>query len=160
MMPWTTLSLLTASLDELAALSSETLFHLQQEAVDQRAMAGAIVKQLDQVLIVKYSERAQACLQAAGQASGVVHFSDGHVRITAEQPRQVVWDQCRLAEMVRRLAAHGGDPTEYVETRYHVSEARFNAWPTSLKQMFEPARSLKRGAPRFRLALRTEGDES
>ena len=93
---------------------------------------------------------------AAGKDTGIVHFDDGRVRVTAELPKRVEWDQKRLAEIVRRIAEGGEDPAEYVETAYRVSETKFNAWPESLKSAFAPARTLKTGKPGFRLALLEE----
>ena len=93
---------------------------------------------------------------AAGKDTGIVHFDDGHVRVTADLPKRVEWDQRRLAEVVRRIANGGENPAEYVEISYRVSETKFNAWPESLKSAFAPARTLKTGKPGFRLALMKE----
>ncbi|MQM32141.1 MAG: hypothetical protein CRU78_17190, partial [Candidatus Accumulibacter phosphatis] len=90
---------------------------------------------------------------AAGKDSGVVHFDDDQVRITADLPKKVEWDQKQLADITRRIAASGDDPSQYVEISYRVSETKFNAWPESLKSAFVPARTLKTGKPGFRLAL-------
>jgi len=79
-----------------------------------------------------------------------------YVRITADLPKKVDWDQTRLAEITRRIAANGDDPSEYVDTSYRISETKFNAWPESLKSAFAPARTLKTGKPGFRLALLQE----
>jgi hypothetical protein len=82
-----------------------------------------------------------------------VHFDDDHVRITADLPKKVEWDQTKLTEITRRIADSGENPAEYVEISYRVSETKFNAWPETLKSAFAPARTLKTGKPGFRLAL-------
>ena len=86
-------------------------------------------------------------------AGVLVHFDDGEVRITADLPKKVEWDQAKLNDITRRIAANGEDPTEYVEISYRISETKFNAWPETLKSAFAPARTLKTGKPGFRLAL-------
>lgn len=141
---------------ELAALQSEALFQLKNDAADLLSVARAIVEHIDRALELKYADRAHAMRLAAGKDTGVVHFDDGHVRITADLPKRIEWDQQRLAEVVRRIANGGEDPTEYVEISYRVSETKFNAWPESLKSAFAPARTLKTGRPGFRLALMKE----
>jgi len=141
---------------ELAALQSEALFQLKNDAADLLSVARAIVEHIDRALDLKYADRAHALRLAAGKDTGVVHFDDGHVRITADLPKRIEWDQQRLAEVVRRIANGGEDPTEYVEISYRVSETKFNAWPESLKSAFAPARTLKTGKPGFRLALMKE----
>lgn len=141
---------------ELAALQSEALFQLKNDAADLLSVARAIVEHIDRALELKYADRAHALRLAAGKDTGIVHFDDGHVRVTADLPKRVEWDQRRLAEVVRRIANGGEDPTEYVEISYRVSETKFNAWPESLKSAFAPARTLKTGKPGFRLALMKE----
>ncbi len=141
---------------DLAALQSDALFQLKNDAADLLSAAKAIVEHIDRALDLKYADRAHAMRLAAGKDTGVVHFDDGHVRITADLPKRIEWDQQRLAEVVRRIANGGEDPTEYVEISYRVSETKFNAWPESLKSAFAPARTLKTGKPGFRLALLQE----
>jgi hypothetical protein len=138
---------------ELAELSSESLFQLKNDAADLLAAAKAIVEHVDRALDLRYAQRAHQLRLAAGKDTGVVHFDDGQVRITADLPKKVEWDQAKLNDITRRIAANGEDPTEYVEISYRISETKFNAWPETLKSAFAPARTLKTGKPGFRLAL-------
>lgn len=138
---------------DLAALPGEALFYLNNEAVDLYTFARDMVTHIDRALELKYAQQAQALRLAQGKDTGVVHFDDGHVRITADLPKKVEWDQKQLADIVRRIAASGDNPTEYVETSYRVSEAKFNAWPETLKSAFIPARTVKPGRLDFRVAL-------
>ena len=77
---------------ELAGQSSESLFQLKNEAADLLAATKAIVEHLDRALELKYAERAQALRLAAGKDTGVVHFNDGHVRISADLPKRIDWE--------------------------------------------------------------------
>lgn len=138
---------------ELAQRSSESLFQLKNDAADLLAAAKAIVEHVDRALDLRYAQRAHQLRLAAGKDTGVVHFDDGHVRITADLPKKVEWDQTKLNDITRRIAANGEDPSEYVEISYRISETKFNAWPETLKSAFAPARTLKTGKPGFRLAL-------
>ena len=138
---------------ELAQQSGESLFQLKNDAADLLAAAKAIVEHIDRAVDLKYAQRAHELRLAAGKDTGVVHFDDGHVRITADLPKKVDWDQAKLTDITRRIAANGEDPAEYVEISYRISETKFNAWPETLKSAFAPARTLKTGKPGFRLAL-------
>ena len=138
---------------DLALQTSESLFQLKNDAADLQALAKAVVDHLDRALDLKYSKQAHAMRLAAGKDTGVVHFEDGHVQVTADLPKKVEWDQKKLADLVRRMTANGDNPAEYVEISYRVSETKFNAWPETLKSAFAPARTLKTGKPDFRLAL-------
>jgi hypothetical protein len=138
---------------ELAQQSGESLFQLKNDAADLLAAAKAIVEHVDRALDLKYAQRAHELRLEAGKDTGVVHFDDGRVRITADLPKKVDWDQAKLNDITRRIAANGEDPAEYVEISYRVSETKFNAWPETLKSAFASARTLKTGKPGFRLAL-------
>jgi hypothetical protein len=138
---------------DLAAHFSDVLFQLKNEAADQQAAAKAIADHIDRALDLKYADRAHGLRLEAGKDTGVVHFDDGRVRITADLPKKVDWDQSKLAEITRRIATNGDDPAQYVEISYRVSETKFGAWPESLKSAFVQARTLKTGKPSFRLAL-------
>ena len=141
---------------DLALQTSESLFQLKNDAADLQALAKAVVDHLDRALDLKYSKQAHALRLAAGKDTGVVHFDDGHVQVTADLPKKVDWDQKKLADLVCRMTANGDNPAEYVEISYRVSETKFNAWPETLKCAFAPARTLKTGKPGFRLALLQE----
>ena len=138
---------------DLAAYPSEVLFQLKNDASDQQAVAKARTDHIDRAIELKFADRAHGLRMEAGKDTGVVHFDDGRVRITADLPKKVDWDQAKLAEITRRIAANGDDPSEYVDISYRVSETKFTAWPESLKSAFSPARTLKTGKPSFRLAL-------
>ena len=152
--------LLTIPLVDLSAYSSCALFELKNEAADQLTKAKTIAEHIDSALDMKYAQRAQILRLAAGKDTGVVHFDDGRVRITADLPKKIEWDQKKLTDIVRRITASGEDPKQYVEIKYRVSETKFNAWPEVFRSTFSPARTLKTGKPDFRLALTdSQGDQ-
>ena len=144
------------SVAELAALAPTALAEVSQHLEELVAWTKEARAKLEAALDARYGEQARAARLQAGKDFGVVHLCDGPLRVTAELPKRVEWDQPRLTEIVRRIRALGEDPEEYVETAYRVSETKFNAWPESLKSAFAPARTLKTGKPGFRLALMKE----
>ena len=148
--------ILSTPVGNLALQSSELLYQFKNDAADLLALAKATVDHLDRALDLKYAKRAHELRLAAGKDTGVVHFDDGQVQVTADLPKKVEWDQKKLADLVRRMTANGDNPAEYVEISYRVSETKFNAWPETLKSAFAPARTLKTGKPGFRLALLQE----
>lgn len=135
---------------------AESLFHLKHDATELLVSIKAIVEQIDRALDLKYAEPAHKLRLRAGKDTGVVHFDDGPVAVSADLPKKVEWDQNQLAAIVQRIAANGDDPDEYVEVSYRVSESKFNAWPDAIRQVFAPARTVKTGKPTFRLALLQE----
>jgi len=138
---------------EVAAMPAEALLHLKTSAADRLASAKSAAEHIERALHLKYADRAQQLRLAAGKDTGVVRFDDGQVRVSADLPKKVEWDQLLLADLVRRISANGDDPAEYIDISYRVSETKFNAWPESLKSAFVPARTLKTGKPAFTLAI-------
>lgn len=141
---------------ELAAFDARSLFQLKTLAADRLATAKAEVDHIEHALSLKYAERAKHLRLVAGKDSGVVHFDDGDVRITADLPKKVEWDQTLLANLEARIAANGDNPREYIDVSYRVSETKFSAWAIALREQFIPARTVKVGKPSFRLALLSE----
>ncbi len=141
---------------DLANQSSDALYELKGQTTALLTTAKAVDAWLDKALDLKYSQRARELRLAEGKDTGVVHFEDGPVHITADLPKKIDWDQARLAEITRRISASGDNPAEYVEITYRVSETKFNAWPETLKSAFAPARTLKTGKPGFRLELKKD----
>lgn len=142
---------------ELAKYSSDLLFQAKNDAADQLAATKSLLEHIDHALDLKYSKRAQELRQAAGKDIGIVHFDDGQVRVSADLPKKIEWDQAKLADITRRIAANGENPEQYVDITYRVSETKFNAWPDTLKGAFVPARTLKTGKPSYQLSLAKEG---
>jgi hypothetical protein len=130
---------------EIAALPAEVLATLQQESEAALRQSRAAKARLDGALVLKYGAAAAEARRAAGKDTGTVRFDDGDVTVVADLPKRVDWDQDRLAAMVERIRAAGDDPAEYVEFAIRVPERNYAAWPTAIREGFEPARTVRPG---------------
>ena len=148
--------ILATPVSELADLSSSSLFQIKNDVADLLTVAKALAEHIERALDMKYVERAHRLRQAASKDTGVVHFDDGNVHVTADLPKKVEWDQKQLAELIARIAAAGDNPSEFIETSYRVSETKYQAWQKSLRSQFTPARTVKVGKATYRLALLSE----
>ena len=141
------------SVAQIVALPAD---QLQEAHVNLLTLQTAIKGVLDRftaALDQRYAEQAIAARQANGRDFGVCHLTDGPLRITVDVPKRVQWDQAQLAEIAQRIAAAGDKVSDYIDTDYSVSESRFNAWPSTLKETFTKARTVKPGKASYRLAL-------
>ncbi|MFZ6813718.1 hypothetical protein ACO0K3_04575 [Undibacterium sp. Rencai35W] len=148
----------TTPVTKLAQLPADALFDLKTEAADILTAAKGLIEHIDTAVELRFAEQAQTLRFAAGKDTGVVHFTDGAVRVTADLPKKIEWDQAKLAEIVSRIVAAGDNPAQYVDVSYRVAETKYCAWPTVLQEQFTPARTMKTGKPGFRLALIDGGD--
>ena len=106
---------------------------------------------IEKAIDLRYAHQAKALRLAQGKDTGVVHFDDGDVRVTADLPKKVEWDQKQLAELIARIAAAGDKPAEFIETSYRVSETKYQAWQESLRAQFAPARTVTTGKAKYTL---------
>ncbi len=140
---------------EIVALSGETLALLQEEAEENLRRAKAAKDWLDGALERKYGALAGEHRRVEGKDTGIVRFDDGAVTVVADLSKKVEWDQTQLAAIVERIRTGGGEPGEYVETSFKVSERKYGAWPAHIRTAFEAARTVKTGKPTFVLKPNT-----
>lgn len=134
---------------EIVALSGETLALLQEEAEEALRRAKAAKDWLDGALERKYGALAAEHRRVEGKDTGTVRFDDDAVTVVADLSKKVEWDQTQLAAIVERIRTGGGEPGEYVETSFKVSERKYGAWPAHIRTAFEAARTVKTGKPTF-----------
>lgn len=138
---------------EIVALPAEQLVLLQDAANEALRSAKAISDWLEGAIALKYTDRAVMARMEASKDTGTVRFDDGAVTVIADLPKRVDWDQAQLAGLVERISAAGDDPTEYVDVSFKVPERKYVAWPESIRQTFEPARTVRTGALKVKLEL-------
>ena len=144
---------------QLAEASPDLLQKALIAAMTEVTRAKRQLEHIEQALDMRYAHRAKALRLAQGKDSGVVHFDDGEVSVTADLPKKIEWDQATVARLVANIVACGDDPSQYVEISYRISETKFNAWPDSLRKPFSAARTVKVGKPSYRLALLSKEGE-
>ena len=139
------------SVAELTGLPAKELMQLQAAATDSLQKAKELKDWIDGSIALKYEVQAKALRVQTGKDTGTVHFDDDRVRVTTNLPKKPVWDQKKLSEIAKRIAANGDDPSEYLDITYKVAERKYTAWPESLRESFAPARTLKTGKATFQL---------
>ena len=141
---------------QLAEASPDLLQKALIAAMAEVTQAKKQLEHVEHALDLRYAQRAKALRLAQGKDTGVVHFDDGNVSVTADLPKRVEWDQKQLHELILRIASGGDNPAEFIETSYRVSETKYQAWQESLRSQFTPARTVKVGKASYRLALLSE----
>jgi hypothetical protein len=141
---------------QLSEASPELLQKALIAAMTEVTHAKKQLEHIEHAIDMRYAQQAKTLRLAQGKDTGVVHFDDGNVRVTADQPKKVEWDQKQLAELNARITAAGDNPAEFIETSYRVSETKYQAWQESLRSQFTPARTVKVGKATYRLALLSE----
>jgi hypothetical protein len=144
------------SVAQLEVLPPAQLAEVQQHREQLQDWTKQAKAKLDAALVRRFGELERAARADSGKDFGTVHFSDGALRVTADQPKRVSWDQPQLAAIAQRIAASGERVEDYLDVEFSVPESRFNNWPTALRSQFEAARTVKPGKPSFRLTFTEE----
>lgn len=125
----------------LDQLPIDILANLKAEADAHLASASQMVAILHGVFARRYADGLNS--------TGTHHRQDNGFDIKVTVPKRVEWDQAALASAVETIKGWGEDPAEYVDTKISVSERKFDAWPSAVRDLFEPARTVKTGKPQF-----------
>ena len=139
------------SIAELSALSAIELKVIQAEAKKLLTETKSLKDWIDGAIALKFEEKTQSLRHLQGKDTGSVRFEEEGIEVLSDLPKKTTWDQKKLAELAKRIAEAGDDPSEFIDISYKVSERKFTAWPESLRAQFAPARTLGIGKETFRL---------
>lgn len=130
---------------------------LQRFEANLKSGLAALATMIQGGMDLRFADQARTQLHALGKDTGTTHITEGDYDIAIEIGKDTQWDQRQLHAIWSRIAASGEDPGQYIVTKYSVSEAKFKAWPDTLRQPFEAARTMKPKAPKFTLRRGGEG---
>jgi hypothetical protein len=142
---------------EIAQLPVELLAAMQREIDAAAKQMKAVTARLNTALEVRYAARAAEARRACGKDTGTVRLVDGNYTVVADLPKRVDWDQEKLAQIARNIAASGEDPAEFIDTRLSVSERKYSALPEPWRKGFEPARTVRTGALKIAILPQEDG---
>ena len=146
-------------LGEVINLKPHQLLALLQEADEHLRKARLAKDWLNGALIRRYEEKARVVRRKLGKDTGIVRLSDEGITVVCDLPKKVEWDQRALSSIVLKLMTEGKKVTDYVTQEYQVSERKFNAWPSDIQALFEPARTFSTGKPVYKLLINDGGTE-
>ncbi|WOG29864.1 hypothetical protein [Endozoicomonas sp. 8E] len=145
-------NLLGMPLLELASKSSTELLQLAEAARLELEQIKSLKDFIDGAIGHKYVSQVTRMRTEQGKECGVVHLLDEGIKVSADLPKRVTWDQKQLKTIADKIAAQGEDPAEYLEVSYKVAERKYSAWPDTIRKAFESARTLKTGKPVYKLS--------
>lgn len=122
------------------------------------------IRLFEEAMQAEYERRfAAAAAQLRRQQNkdtGTVRLAaDGYV-VIADLPKKTDYDQDKLRAAVATLLAWGEDPDHYVVTEIKVPEAKYTAWPPTIRALFEPARTVRTGKPTYKLELADSANDA
>lgn len=138
-------------MNELDKLPLPDIDRMIKQVTAAKDTAVLYLNALQSTLHSRLGGHAQQLRQEAGKSTGTVRFEvDGYL-VVADLPKRPEYDQLKLKEAMQALRKWGEDPENYVGIEIKVSESKYTAWPPGIRQLFEPARTLKVGKPSYKL---------
>lgn len=119
-----------------------------------------MVKRLDakffKTMDGRYSAPANDLRKKLGKDTGTVRIDAGELVVITDLPKKVTWNQAEMRKAQAVLVGWGEDPAEYITTELKVSETKYTAWPSKIRDQFTPARTLAVGKATFSIEQRKE----
>lgn len=148
-----------AVLDEIGQLYRKELDNTPLQDLDRlikqvtatKDAAALYLSTLQSTLHNRLGGHAQQLRQEAGKSTGTVRFEVDGFLVVADLPKRPEYDQHKLKEAVEALRKWGENPEDYVGIEIKVAESKYTAWPPGIRDLFEPARTLKTGKPSYKL---------
>jgi len=109
---------------------------------------------LEGAITLKYRAQLEHQRQVQEKDTGTVHVEDEGVTISQDIPKRIEWNQEELQRVADYLSQKGDNPHDYIDCELSVSERKYQAWPPSISDRFEPARKLIPGKPRLTLKVK------
>lgn len=145
--------LLDVSVGEAADLPAEHLALLLEESEALSDHAKKVEDRLHAIMTRRYAERAAALRDGP---HGRVRIEDGGYVVQCDAPKRVNWDDKLVRAGVERVREWGDDPDEYVQIKHVVPETRYTAWPSRIREVFEPARTVSVGKLSFTMSKKED----
>ena len=143
---------------KVASLPIEVLAALAASLAEMKTFVADAEARLNAGLDVRFGDRARQLRAAEGKDSGRARLADGLFIVLADVSKRIDWDQDKLAAIVAHIRQSGDDPAEYVRTAYEVSERAYGAWPSAIRRLLEPARTVRLGKLRYAIETRREAE--
>ena len=140
---------------ELETLPLAQIAMLLEDVAEAEVFAKKSKDRLNDELSRRFAAEAQQMRRASGKDTGTVTLAvENGIKVRADLPKKVEWQQSELAKAVETIRSWGENPADYVSLEVKVSEARFNAWPPAIRILFEPARTVATGKPTFKVEMK------
>ena len=107
-------------------------------------------KRIVETILNRNSEKLESLLKQKDEPYGVVHIDD----LEFSYGKKVSYDQAGLVNLFKLISASGEDAGEYIDVEYSVSEKKYKAWPTAIREQFEGLRTVVRGNPTVKITTK------
>jgi hypothetical protein len=139
----------TAKPFEVSYLSPQDLLFLSKQLHSISTQLKRRQSVLEAGVKLKFGETAQEKLRHTGRNTGTVRFTDHDYIIVATLPKKVIWEQDQLFTILKKIPID--EHQQYVKATYAIDERKYLSWSTDTKSLFDSARIVQVGKPKFQI---------
>lgn len=148
----TTISnIINVPIGSIAKYEVNELYFLCHQISEQLEQLKRTKEWVESAIALKYEEQIKAKRLRLEKDAGIVHLEDGSFKLISDIPKKVIWDQEKLARIIKDIEASNANPAEYIETSHKILESKYNGWSEAMRNIFLPARTIKLGKPIYKL---------
>lgn len=144
---------------ELAELPAAELAEMQKEVETLIALADNVRKWLNGALQLKYRDRFDARRREQGRTFGEIRLQEDGVEITENRPLVLEWQKDKLKEYAKRIADNGGNPEDYMDIDYTISEKKYCSLSDEARKSLNTAGNIRPGCAVITLAKKETADD-
>jgi len=134
---------------EYTNMKIEQLIVELEDAREEKKMIAEKIEMIEAAVINHYEVELKSELKKKPDMTGTVNIGD----IKFNVAKRVLWDQAILDGVYKNFELTNEDPKEYIDVKLSVKESNYNAWPSSMKEKFTPARTVVAGKTSIKIAV-------
>lgn len=144
---------------ELAELPAAELAEMQKEVETLIALADNVRKWLNGALMLKYNTQINEKRAKTNRPYGEISFTDNEYIVTEDRPLVLEWQKDRLKEYAKRIAANGGNPEDYMDIDYTISEKKYCSLSDEARKSLNAAGNIRPGCAVITLTKRETAND-
>lgn len=144
---------------ELAELPVAELAEMQKEVETLIALADNVRKWLNGALMLKYSTLINEKRTKTNRPYGEISFPDNGYIVTEDRPLVLEWQKDKLKEYAKRIADNGGNPEDYMDIDYTISEKKYCSLSDEARKSLNTAGNIRPGCAVITLAKKETADD-
>ena len=146
-------------ISELAELPAAELAKMQKEVETLIALADNVRKWLNGALMLKYSTHINEKRAKTNCPYGEISFTDNEYIVTEDRPLVLEWQKDKLKEYAKRIAANGGNPEDYMDIDYTISEEKYCSLSDEARKSLNAAGNIRPGCAVITLTQRETAND-
>lgn len=146
-------------ISELAEKSATELAKMQKEVETLIAQTDNVRKWLNGALMLKYSTQINEKRTKTNRPYGEISFHDNGYIVTEDRPMVLEWQKDKLKEYAKRIAANGGNPEDYMDIDYTISEKKYCSLSDEARKSLNAAGNIRPGCAVITLTQRETAND-